>query len=196
MKRLAIALLLCTVLAGAALAVEPQVTFGPAGDPTELPLRQDACQYGFSDDITGQGWSLYSGQQLGIRCPDAGCITAVGFYVEFISIDGSFDIVIYDDNGEVSRTTLPAGSIAVGVNEFDITDVNITGTACIMLCPTTWDGVTGEDYTSPPYGESYWSTNCTCQNPFSDNNLTIWAVLCGATATEQVSWGSIRTLYR
>lgn len=200
MRLLATVFMLSVTLGGAALAADPLVSFGPAGDPIELPTREDVCQYGFTDDTPGSGWTLGLGQQLGIKCLAPGCIGAVGFYVEFTVWPGELDIVIYDNTGEVSRTTLPPGAVVEGVNEFDIDDVNINGDACIMLCAVNnangyWS-VLGEDYTSPPYGNSYWSNDCTCQNAFTDNNLTMWAVLCGPTATESVSWGTIRTLYR
>jgi hypothetical protein len=198
MKRLLVTVFMLSVtLGGVVLAADPHVSFGPAGDPIELPTREDVCQYGFTDTAPGSGWTLGLGQQLGINCAGAGCISAVGFYVEFTVTPGELDIVIYDNGVEVSRTTVPPGGVAPGVNEFDIADVNIAGDACIMLCPdANYWSVTGEDYASPPYGNSYFSNNCTCQNAFTDNNLTIWATLCSPTATESSSWGSVKTLYR
>jgi hypothetical protein len=195
MKRLiATVFMLSVTLGGTALAADPLVSFGPPGDPIELPVREDVCQYGFTDDSPGSGWTLGLGQQLGIKCLAPGCISAVGFYIEFMVIPGQVDIVIYDNTGEVSRTTVAP---AAGINDFDIDDVDIIGDACIMICPIgDYWSVLGEDYSSPPYGNSYWSNDCTCLNAFVDNNLTVWATLCGDTATESKSWGSIRSLYR
>jgi hypothetical protein len=101
--------------------------------------------------------------------------------------------VIRDATGEVSRTSVAP---AMGVNNFDITDVAITGDACIILCPTTFDGVTGEDFASPPYGDSYWTTICECTTAFVDNNLMIWADTGTATPVESVTWGTVRALFR
>jgi hypothetical protein len=198
MKRiLATAFLLSLAASGVALA-EGEITYGPAGDPIDLPVRQDVCQYGFNDESIGWGYTLGFGYSLGINCPDAGCISAIGFYVEFTVTDGSLDLVVLDDGAEVSRTTLPPGSVFPGVNEFDIEDVAVSGDACIMLCPVgSFHCVTGEDFNSPPYGSSWQSQTCSCSGTnFLDQNFTIWAVLCGAVPTEQTSWGSIRTLYR
>ncbi|MDM7914084.1 MAG: hypothetical protein ACE15D_03745 [Candidatus Eisenbacteria bacterium] len=192
MKHIALVCLLC-LIATAAFAEGPRVSYGPPGDPVNLPDREDVCQYGYVDMQPGQGWSLYAGQQLGILCFAPGSISAVGFYVEFVSVPGNLDIVIYDGGTEVSRTSVTP---TTGDNEFDIDDVAIAGDACIMLCPTSFDGVTGEDINSAPYGNCFWSASCQCSNPFTDNNLTIWAVTGAPVATEQQSWGALRMLYR
>ena len=79
----------------------------------------------------------------------------------------------------------------------NIEDVNIAGDACIMLCPSEpFHCVTGEDLTNGPFANTYWSNSCECTNEMTSYNLTIWAVLCGATATEEATWGQLRTLYR
>lgn len=200
MKTLLATVCILAVAAGAAYAEDPHMSFGPSGDIWYGGQRDEVCQYGFQDDFPGSGWTLGLGQQLGIECPAAGCITAVGFYVDFTVIDGELDIVIYDDGTEVSRTTLAPGAVVQGENEFDIDDVNIAGSACIMLCAVNdtngfW-AVTGEDYTNGPFGSTFFSNTCTCENAFTDNNLTIWAVLCGATPTDEYSWGTIRAMFR
>jgi hypothetical protein len=200
MKRMfATAFVLALATSGVALA-EGNITYGPEGDSILLPERQDVCQYGFQDGGIGWGWTLNSDYQLGITCPEAGCVSAVGFYVEFTVADGPLDLVVLDDGLEVSRTTLPPGSVFQGVNEFEIEAVGVSGTACVMLCPVgSFWCVTGEDFNSPPYGSSWQSNNCTCSGTnFLDNNLTIWVVVVGCipVPTEQISWGSIRTLYR
>lgn len=200
MKTLAIVVCFLAIAAGPALAQYQHISFGMPGGDIFLPLRDEVCQYGFQDDGQGWGSTLGLGQQLGIECPDAGCISAVGFYVEFLVIPGALDIVIYDDGVEVSRTTLPSGAVAEGNNEFDIDDVSIAGDACIMLCAVDdnngyWS-VTGEDMTNGPFTNSYWSNTCQCSNVSSSYNYTIWAVLCGPVATEQTTWGSLRTMYR
>jgi len=192
--------IVCLMLA-AGPAFAEHITEGPAGDPIQLPMdREDYCQYGFQDDGVSGGSTLGLGQQLGIECAAPGCITAVGFFVEFLVTPGELDIVIRDDGVEVSRTTIPAGGVVEGVNEFDIEDVNIAGDACIMLCAVDdnngyWS-VTGEDMTNGPFGNTFWSNSCECTNEFVDYNLTIWAVICGATATEETTFGQIRALYR
>lgn len=189
----ALSLLPCLALADAPQVGSPEVSYGvPAGAPPVMPPRGDVCQYGFSDDTFSYGWSLFSGQQLGIKCSSPGAITSVGFYVEFGG-PGALNVTIYDDNGLVSSTPTTA---APGINEVDVPDESITGDACIMLCPTSFNGVCGEDYSSAPYGNSYWSNGCACTNPFSDNNLWIWADTAEATATEPVSWGTVRSIYR
>jgi len=193
MRRLLTALCLLGMVAGVAMAANPDRTFGPAGNPINLPVREDVCQYGFSDDTPGSGWTLGFGQQLGIHCPGPIQITGVGFYIEFMVTYGELDIVILDGGVEVQRTaTYPDA----GVNEFDVPDINV-GDACIMLCPVgDYWSVLGEDYTSPPYGSSYWSNTCQCTNAFGDNNLTVWAYTGGVVPTSTTSWGSIRALYR
>lgn len=171
----------------------PHVTYGtPAGSP-ELPFRGDVCQYGFVDTAIGYGWTLWATQQLGITCASPGSITAVGFYIEFVVVPGSLDIVIYDNGVEVSRTAVAP---VQGVNEFAVGPVGIAGDACIMLCPTSFFGVSGEDYGSGPFGNTYWSTDCHCTTPFVDNNLTIWADTGDPVSVEPVTWGTVRALYR
>ena len=199
MKASIVIAFLLAVTAGPALAQYQHITEGPPGDPIYLPFRDEVCQYGFQDDGISWGSTLGLGQQLGIECPDAGCISAVGFYVEFIALPGELDIVVYDDGVEVSRTTLPSGAVVVGPNDFDIVDVSIAGDACIMLCAVDdvngyWS-VTGEDMTNGPFEHTYWSNSCTCET-VSGYNYTIWATTCGAVPTEQTSWGAIRTMYR
>ena len=184
------------VAAGAAFADEPLVSFGPTSAPhNDGGQRDEFCQYGFQDDGIGWGWTLGYGQSLGIDCPGPICIDLVGFYIEFFGTYGQLDILIYDGGTLVSTTRVTP---AVGDNNFPIDPpVNVGGTACIMLCPVgQYHSVLGEDYTNGPFGHSYWSQNCTCQNVFTDNNLTVWARLCAPSATEDVSWGAVRTLYR
>jgi len=192
MLKMATALLLLVLCAGVAAADGPVQSFGPPGPGINLLQGPDRCQYGFQDDQLGSGLSLFSQQQLGIRCGGPITISGVGFYVEFIAIPGTLDIVIYDGVAEVQRTTV---SPSVGENNFDLPDINVND-ACIMLCPITFDGVTGEDYTNGPFGNSYWSNSCGCSNQFTDNNLTIWAQLGGINAVETTTWGSVKTLFR
>ena len=200
MKALVAIAFLLAFTAGPALAQYQHISEGPPGGWIYLPLRDEVCQYGFQDDYIGGGATLGLGQQLGIECPDAGCISAVGFYCEFLFRPGDLDIVVYDDGVEVSRTTLVDGTILEGTNEFDIEDVSIAGDACIMLCAVDDDngfgGVTGEDMTNGPWENCYFSNTCTCENMSSAWNYTIWAVLCGPVATDEMTWGSIRTMYR
>jgi len=195
MKGLLLVFCLLGMTAGAVLADEPQVTYGAGIDPVTLPVRDETCQYGFEDTAPGSGWSLYSSQQLGIMCPGPMTVTSVGFWSEFIVIAGNLDVVVLDDGVEVSRTTFYVST--EGVIEMDIPDVEVVGDACIMLCPTTYDGVAGEDYNSPPYGNSYWSGTCECSNAFSDNNLTIWAeYTTGPSPAESTTWGQLRSMFR
>lgn len=200
MKTLLATVCMLAVAAGAVYAEDPHISYGTPGGDWVSPNREDVCQYGFQDDGIGWGSTLGLGQQLGISCPGAECIGAIGFYVEFLVVDGELDLVVLDNGVEVSRTTLPAGSVVEGANEFDIDDVPIAGDACIMLCAVNDDNgfwsVTGEDVTNGPFAGTYWSNECTCTTEFTGQNLTIWAVTCGATPTEEYSWGSIRTMYR
>ncbi|MBD3236656.1 MAG: hypothetical protein GF330_08125 [Candidatus Eisenbacteria bacterium] len=186
-------LIVCGILVCASPAFgDAEVSYGPAVDSPVYEQRQDICQYGFQDDQSGSGWTLSNSQQLGITCPGPMCITEVGFWVEFC-IEGNLDIVIYDDGVEVSRTSVYVGE---GENQFDIDDVTIAGAeACIMLCPTTFNGVTGEDYTNGPFGDSYWSSDCECTNAFTDNNLMIWAYVDDASPADSETWGSLKTLF-
>ena len=204
MKTFAIVACFLAIAAGPALADLPQdISFDQTPDgPADifLPIRDEVCQYGFQDDGVDWGSTLGLGQQLGIECPDAGCISAVGFFVEFLVVPGELDIVIRDDGVEVSRTTLASGAVVEGNNEFAIDEVNIDGDACIMLCAVDdangyWS-VTGEDMTNGPFENCYWSNTCECTNVSTSYNYTIWAVLCGPVATEQTTWGSLRTMYR
>lgn len=193
MVKAATALLLLAVCVGIAAADAPQQSYGTPGvGYREDPLVPDRCQYGFQDDLPGQGWSLYYGQQLGIHCPGPITISGVGFYCEFIASAGNLDIVIYDGGTEVQRTSVTP---VAGENNFDLPDIDVSD-ACIMLCPTTFDGVTGEDYSNSPFGNTYWSTTCGCSNPFTDNNLTIWADLGGTTPADPQTWGTLKLLYR
>jgi hypothetical protein len=180
------------VLASPVLA-DPEVSYGPAGQSPVYEPRQDICQYGFQDDQSGSGYSLYYNQQLGITCPGPMCITEVGFWAEFVVVPGELDVVIYDDGVEVSRTTVVAGE---GENQFDIDDVTIEGAeACVMLCPTTFNGVSGEDATNGPFANCYWSSVCECSNEFSNVNLMIWAYVDDASPADSETWGSIKTLF-
>ncbi|MDM7914830.1 MAG: hypothetical protein ACE15D_00920 [Candidatus Eisenbacteria bacterium] len=190
--KLLVTLSVLALLASSAVA-EPLMSYGPPGQFESGP-RDGTCQYGYTDTAPGQGWTLGLGQQLGIMCQAPGAILAVGWYTEFLVIPGSLDIVVYDNGVEVSRTTVQP---VEGMNDFDIDDVSISGDACIMLCPIGdfW-AVTGEDYNSAPYGNTYWSTSCQCTTPFTDNNLTIWATTGEAVATQDNSWGQIRSMFR
>jgi len=195
MKKLLVAFCLVAI-AAPAIAADPDVTSGyPPGVFQSDPSR-DTCQYGFNDTSPGSGWTLGLGQQLGINCQISNSeITSVGGYFEFIAVAGTMDIVIYDDGVEVQRTPVQP---VQGVNEFDVPDIAVDGSICVMFCEVgSFWAVTGEDYNSAPYGNSYFSNNCTCQNAFTDNNLTIWANYGegGPNPTEQLSWGKIRTLY-
>ncbi len=196
MKYLLVTVCFLALAATSAMADGPHMSYGPVGNVTDLGGdRDEFCQYGFGDDTPGSGWTLGLGQQLGINCPGQLCIDGVGFFVEFMVVFGTLDIVIYDGGTEVRRVTV---SPVQGTNDFAITPpVNISNGACIMLCPNgDYWSVTGEDYTSAPYGNTYWSNDCHCTNAFTDNNLTIWAHLCGVVPTEQMSWGTLKTLYR
>lgn len=199
MKALLVFAFLFAVAAGPALAQYQHISEGPPGDPIYLPFRDEVCQYGFQDDLISYGSTIGMGQQLGIECREAGCVSAVGFYSEFILSPGDLDIVIYDDGVEVSRTTIQSANVAVGVNDFDIDDVAIVGDACIMLCAVDDENgihaVTGEDMTNGPFDSSYWSNSCTCENE-AGYNYMIWATICGAVPAEQLSWGTLRTMYR
>jgi hypothetical protein len=177
------------------MAAEPRRSFGLGIPPQQYAPAGGVCQHGFSDDQPGSGWTLGFGQQLGIRCASPGAILSVGFFVEFMVTPGTVDIVIYDNGVEVSRTNVAVA--AAGDHQFDIPDVPIGGDACIMLCGVGgFHCVTGEDYTSPPYGDSFFSNNCTCQTAFTDNNLVIYAATGEVTPTTPVTWGAIRNLYR
>lgn len=185
----------CVCLLGAtsAMADGPLISYGPEGD-SQTVYRPDACQYGFTDGGIGWGYTLGYGQSLGIHCPAAGCIGSVGGYFEGVFTPGQIDIIIYDNGVEVFRQAV---SPVAGVNDWDITDTAIGGDACIMFCPIgNFHGITGEDFSNPPFGHTYWSTDCTCQNEFTDIDLTIWAELCGAVPTEEISWGQVKSLYR
>lgn len=194
MIKMATAVLLLALCAGSALAVGNWTYGGIPGNWAGTGPREDICQYGFQDDTPGSGYTLGLGYQLGIVCPGPITVTGVGFYVEFIVTGGQVDIVIQDNGVEVSRTTVTP---AQGVNEFDIPDVQVNGDACIIICPIgNYWSVLGEDYSHGPNQSSWQSQNCTCSGTFLDSNLTIWAHTGGATATEPVSWGSLKMLYR
>ena len=194
MRKLSTVLCLLSLVAGPVLAAEPQITVGPAGPGYHGTGTRNTCQFGFNDTNIGSGWTLGLGQQLGIQC-GGGIITSVGFYSEFVVQPGPMDVVINGTTVATFSTEVP------GVNTITLAQPYnaCPGPACIMLCPqgNTWL-VTGEDYNSAPYGNSYFSTNCTCQNAFTDNNLTIWANFddCGGTPTQETSWGQIRMMYR
>ena len=199
MKRLLATACFLALAAGPALA--EHIKEGPAGEPVQLPDRQDVCQYGFQDDGVGWGSTLGLGQQLGIECAAPGCISGVGFFCEFLVTPGELDIVIYDDGTEVFRYTIPSGGVVAGINEFMFDDeVAIGGDACIMLCAVNdqngfW-AVTGEDLTNGPFANTYWSNSCQCTNEFTGQNLTIWAHLCGAVPVDETTWGSVRAMYK
>ena len=64
----------------------------------------------------------------------------------------------------------------------------------MMLCPSTFNGVCGEDFDSPPY-HSFWSGTCTCENLASDHNQFMWLHYEDASPAEPTTWGSIKTLF-
>jgi hypothetical protein len=195
MKRGFVTLGLLAAVCGSASADGPRISFGAASDPITLPQRDGTCQYGFTDYVTDWGYTLDTLQQLGIQCPiGPTTITRVGFFCSFITVPGSCDIVIQDDGVEVSRTTVVP---VEGVNEFDIPDAFVNGTACIVLCPIApFSAATGEDNQSFPYGNCYWSNSCACSHAFILDNLTIWAVYGDATPVESVTWGMLRYLFK
>lgn len=188
MKGLAIALAVL-FMSGVAVA-DPEISYGTPGESPVMNPRQGVCQWGFQDDSYGWGYSLYPNQQLGIECFGPFCVSRVGFYCEFAGIPGQLDIVIYDNGVEVSRTTVTG---APGINEYDIATVDISGTACMMLCPRNFDGVCGEDYDSGPI-HSFFSTSCQCSNPL-DANEYMWMYTDESSPAETQTWGSIKTLF-
>jgi hypothetical protein len=179
--------------AGTVLANDPDYTVGPPNPGgARFDCSNDECQFGFNDTAPGSGWTLGLGQQLGIEC-ERGEYTGVGFYAEFVVTPGPVDVVI---DGTIVGTFPTVNS---GLNYLPISQFVACGTtACIMLCPQgdTWL-VTGEDYNSPPYGNSVWSSDCHCTERFTDNNLVIWGchTFCIEVPTRTLSWGQIRTLY-
>jgi hypothetical protein len=196
MRKFLIALSLLGLVCGAAMADGPRIDFGPGQYSPTFPLRDDVCQYGFTDMWVGSGYTLGFGQQLGISCAiGPTTITRVGFYCEFIPTPGTCNIVILDNGGVVSTTPCQP---AVGTNEFAISPpAPITGTACIMLCGVGdfW-AVTGEDTNAPISGLSFYSNSCECSYAFTDVDLTIWAVYGGIVPAEQTTWGAIQNMFR
>jgi hypothetical protein len=183
-------LIALALAAGPVLAEEPLYTYGPVGSFAPQSERDDVCQYGFQDDQPGGGTTLGQGQSLGILCEGAGVVDKVGFCCEFIVTPGTVDIVIYDDGAEVGRETVTP---AVGMNEFDISDVHVSGNACIMLCPNgDFDAATGEDMTNGPFGNTFSSFDCQCTYPSPFWNFWIWAVRGGSTPVEHTTWGKIK----
>lgn len=151
--------------------------------------RRDAvaeiCQHGYIDDTPDSGWTLGHGQQLGIRCPEAGMVSAVDFYVGFVVIPGVIDIVIYDDAVEVRRTTVPVA--APGWYHYEIDDVLITGDAEIVLCPIgPFYAVTGEDLTAP-FGGTFASNTCSSEIPIPNHDLVIFATTDLPTGVEETA---------
>lgn len=194
--RLLVSAICLLALAASAVYAEPHKTYGDPGTwQGSGHSRQDYCQWGFNDESVGWGYTLGLGQQLGIECIGPMCIDEVGFYVEFLVTGGAVNITIYD-NGvlEHTETVYPAA----GENNFVLSaPVDISGTACIMLCPdNNYWSVCGEDFTNAFPNHSFFSSNCTCQSLFTDNNQTIWAHLCGVVPTETQTWGTLRALYR
>lgn len=181
-------------MCGVALADGPQMSFGPPADSPTLPQREEVCQYGFTDYWPGSGYTWGLGQQLGISCPGPMLITGVGVYCEFIATAGTVNIVVYDNGVEVSRTPVQP---VQGINEFDIPDVNVSGTACVMFCEqgSFW-AVMGEDTSYPIDGQTYWSNACQCTNAFTDQDLTCWVVSEGGVPAEPTTWGALQNLFR
>ena len=194
MNRLLVGFCLLAVAAGSALASGPQMTTGTPGGPIHLPQLDQTCQYGFQDDYVGSGYTLGLGQALGISC-GPGTITGVGAYCEFIVTPGTCNVDIFD-NGTLVQST-PVSPVQ-GNNEWDVPDVNVSGTACIMLDPVDpfW-AVTGEDATHGPFANTYYGTYLTpCPNMFTAINLTIWAHQGGPNPVQEMTWGQIRMTYR
>jgi len=194
MRKVLIALSLLGVVCGVALADGPRIDFGSGVVSPTYVGRPDVCQYGFQDMWPGSGYTLGFGQSLGISCPGPMTINRVGFFCEFIPTPGTCDIVVLDNGVEVQRTPVQP---AVGTNEFDVPDIYVSGTACVMLCAVDpfW-AVTGEDTNYPIDGMTYWSTSCQCTNAFTDIDLTIWVVHGGIVPAQQMTWGAIQNLFR
>jgi len=193
MKRLLTAICLLG-LCGVALADGPQISYGPAGDSPTYVQREDVCQYGFTDMWAGQGYTWGLGQQLGLACAGPMTITAVGCYSEFIVTPGTVEVVVYDDGVEVSRTAV---SPVAGDNEFDIPDVAVSGTACVMFCGVgSFWAVMGEDPSAPIDGMTYWSQSCQCTTAFTDQDLTCWVISDGGVPAEPTTWGALQNLFR
>ncbi|HET6486168.1 MAG TPA: hypothetical protein VFH83_07095 [Spirochaetia bacterium] len=192
MKKLLVVLCILS-LAGTAMASNrPQITVGGPGNPIMNGPRDNTCQYGFIDTAIGSGWTWGLGQQLGIQCTGPMLITGVGCYSEFIVQAGNVDVNVNGNNIAVVQPV-------AGNNQWTINPPYQVGAGpvCVMLCPegNFW-GVTGEDYNSPPYGNSYWSSSCACSNAFTDNNLTIWVNYTNSVPTQSTSWGRIQAMYR
>jgi len=189
-------LLAACVLAmcGVAFADGPQISFGPAGDSGTLPQRENYCQYGITDYQPGSGYTWGLGQQLGISCPGPMTITRVGVFSEFVVTAGTCDVVVYDNGVEVART--PIQPVA-GSQEYDIPDVPVSGTACVMFCEVgSFWAVMGEDTSYPVDGMTYWSNACQCTNAFTDIDLTCWVVSDGGVPAEPMTWGALQNLFR
>ena len=154
--------------------------------------QEEVCQYGFVDLTPESGYNLESFQQLGIFCPTPGVITRVGFTLAWMGAAGTLDIVIWDDAAEVSRTNVEVS--AAGQHEFDIPDVEIVGDACIMLCPLPgFRAGVSEDISAP--GNFHWSNTCGHCSNIGSPPLIVYAVLGGATPTEETTWGDIKAIY-
>lgn len=181
-------------MCGVALADNAQMSYGPVGDPIVYSQREEVCQYGFQDMYPGQGYTWGLGQQLGLACPGPMTITSVGCYSEFVVTPGTVEVVVYDDGVEVSRT--PVSPVA-GDNEFDIPDVAVSGTACVMFCGVGgfW-AVMGEDPSAPIDGMTYWSQSCQCTTAFTDIDLTCWVTSEGGVPAEPMTWGALQNLFR
>lgn len=190
---------------GTALADGPLLTYkdGPVETPQAVQPScsgTDLCQHGFIDTFLGIGFALNASQQLGISCaaPFAGAqITNVGFFSEFWITPGDLDIVIYDaaSTEELSRTTVSIAGGSLVEYEFPVTPTTVTN-ACVMLCPLgDTDGVTGEDSTTFPYEDTWFSSTCFCSSVLSTHDLTIWACWEAAVPVEGSTWGTVKALY-
>jgi len=205
-------------LISTAQAAQPDVTLLPEGvvvappdngvwdEPCDVLIRYDDNE----DDWPGSGYTLggetYPPQLLGFigTIPkDQDYYVQSGFFwSEFWVTPGMVPFYVAELRNPSNNTVASIYVTGPGVWSVSFSpQIRIPAGRdfFLMLCPgTPTCGVTGEDLDAPLYDRSYWSTgeDCYPRNPIRIN-LMIWACVTPvATATKDLSWGTIRSLYR
>ena len=220
MRILLVALFVLTLTGLAAADVQrteipPGIEPAQPGEFTQVPCDIELRYDDGTDDTPGSGptlatFSATDYQYLGVRFQAPGDqsyeVQSASWFSDFWVWNGMVDVTVMEWGNPGNTTTASVNVTGGGTWEVEFaTPICIPqgGEYSVMLCPQmgVW-GVVGEDLYGGPDGRSYFSNNPTGCNPtyqITSDDWMIWSCVtpcCDPSATENVCWGAIKSLYR